>query len=274
MRYLIRIALGLLWSAAAHAQGFDNDSVVALHRAGLGDSAIIAKIDSLPCAYDVSTDRLISLKGAGLSDDVIAAMIARCAGADRAQGVETVAAGSSGHPAPGIYFVTKSGASTGLQLLRPVIASGERTTGNGSLLFPFKLKLVIPRSRAQVTTHGDRPVFDFYFDTADSDVGGFGTVNTVAAQSPEEFSLVRFKQKNNGREVDIGRLAGNARSAGIDPKYTLSFVSQELGDGAFSVTPDEHLAPGEYAFILTGEKGRTRIYDFSVAGGPAGDAGK
>lgn len=269
MKRLLVIAL-LAVAHAAEAQSFDNDSVLALHRAGLGDSAIITKIDSLPCAYDVSTERLISLKRAGLSDDVLAAMIARCSGANRAQGVETAAAGPSAHPAPGIYLASGPGSSAKLELLHPALASGERTTGNGSVLFPFKVKLVVPRNRAQVTAYADRPDFYFYFDAADPDVGGFGKVSTVAAQSPEEFSLVHFRQRGNGREVDIGRLVGFSKSAGIDPKYSLPFVSQALGDGAFKVTPDEQLAPGEYAFVLTGEKGRTRIYDFSVAGGAAG----
>lgn len=254
-------------TCAAHAQTFDNEAVLALHKAGLGDSAIITKIDSLPCAYDVSTARLIALKKAGLSDDVLAAMIARCAGAGRAQGVESGSADPAAHHAPGIYLVAEPAGSAALQLLRPAIASGERTTGNGSLLFPFKVKLVVPRSSAQITAHGGHPVFYFYFDAADRKVSGFGRMATVSAQSPGEFNLVHFTIRNAGREVDIGRLVGFNRSAGIDPRYTLPFVSQELGDGVFKVTPDQPLAPGEYAFVLSGEKGHTRIYDFSVAGG-------
>ncbi len=266
------VLLGL--ACVAYAQAFDNDGVLALHRAGLGDSAIIAKIESLPCAYDVSTGQLVSLKKAGLSDEVLGAMIVRCAGASGAQGVEMEVTGSSVHRAPGIYLSSGPGASGKLELLHPALASGERTTGNGSLFFPFKVKLVIPRNRAQVATHGDRPVFYFYFDAADPNVGGFGKASTVAAQSPEEFSLVHFRQKGNGREVVIGRLVGDSKSAGIDPKDSLSFVSQALGDGAFKVTPDEQLAIGEYAFVLTGEKGRTRIYDFSVVVGAAGGVGR
>lgn len=273
MKWVCGIGL-TLWACAAHAQAFSNEAVLALHKAGLGDSAIITKIESLPCAYDVSTDRLIAMKKAGVSDDVLAAMIDRCKGASRAQGVEVVSADPAARHAPGIYLAAEPGGSAGLQLLRPAIASGERTKGNGSVLFPFKVKLVVPRANAQIAAHGRRPTFYFYFDAADRKVSGFGKVSTVSAQSPDEFNLVRFNVRSAVREVDIGRLVGFSAAAGIDPKYTLPFASQELGDGAFKVTPDQPLASGEYAFVLTGEKGRTRIYDFSVVTGIESDPRK
>ena len=53
----------------------NNESVIALVKAGIGNDAVIAKIESKPGSYALSSDDLITLKNA-LPGDVIAAMIA------------------------------------------------------------------------------------------------------------------------------------------------------------------------------------------------------
>lgn len=53
-----------------------NDDVMDMHRAGLGDSVIIAKIENSPGDYTVTAQTLIQLKKAGISDRVLAAMVA------------------------------------------------------------------------------------------------------------------------------------------------------------------------------------------------------
>jgi hypothetical protein len=98
MRLSLSTVVGVLLCAApAWAQPFDNKAVVALHKAGLGDDTILAKIASLPCHYDTSTDALIALKRGGLSDAVIASMVRRCTGTDKAQGPGEGAAATFGH---------------------------------------------------------------------------------------------------------------------------------------------------------------------------------
>src|SRR3546814_6285044 len=46
-------------TVAARAETLDNDSVVALVSAGLGDEAVIAKIKASPARYRLSTEDLI-----------------------------------------------------------------------------------------------------------------------------------------------------------------------------------------------------------------------
>src|SRR3546814_3396074 len=62
-------------TVAARAETLDNDSVVALVSAGLGDEVVIAKIKSSPARYRLSTEDLIALKKNGVFGPVIAAMI-------------------------------------------------------------------------------------------------------------------------------------------------------------------------------------------------------
>jgi hypothetical protein len=60
--------------AAAQA-ALNNDSIVKMVKAGLSDDLIISTISSSPGAYDTSADGMIALKGAGVSDRVVAAIV-------------------------------------------------------------------------------------------------------------------------------------------------------------------------------------------------------
>jgi hypothetical protein len=53
----------------------DNESVMKMSKAGLGDELIIETINTQPGKYVTDADSLVALKGAGVSDGVITAMI-------------------------------------------------------------------------------------------------------------------------------------------------------------------------------------------------------
>ena len=268
-RPLAFMACLCLAQAQASAQTFDNQSVVALHAAGLGGDVILAKVRSQPCNYDVSTNGLVALKQAGIPQDVIVAMINKCQGAAQAQGIDNMSADPLVAHAPGIYLQRSEANPAQLDLLRPSLGAGLKYTGNGSVLFPFRVTLTVPQARAQLAAGTARPVFYFYFNPADRKVNSFGTAATIAAQSPTEFSFVRFRVDKNTRQFVIGRAQPYVQVLGIDPKNTLPFAAKEVGDGIFRVDFPDNLEPGEYGFMLPGEKGSFRIYDFSVgrAGG-------
>ena len=252
-------------SASAGAQVFSNNSVVALHEAGLGDDAIIAKVDALPCNYDLSTNSLISLKRSKVSDQVIVAMVNRCAGSNRAQGADNTVSSTTSSHSPGIYIEQHTPTASELVILHPAGAAGAKTTGNGSVLFPFQIKLIVPQPTAQLHCSERRPVFWFYFNQADRKVDTFGTSVSVAAQSPNEFSLVRFRQDHGNRQFVVGRAQAYVQVSGVDPKNTIPFSIKEVGDGAFKIEMTADLAAGEYAFVLPGERNHFRIYDFSIS---------
>lgn len=275
IRRLIAFLICVGTPCVGHAQVFDNKAVVALHQAGLGEATIVTKINSLPCGYDVSTESLISLKKAGVSDVVIAAMVARCTGAARAQGLDNDSPDPLVKHAPGIYMAQDWTATKSLNLVRPAVGSGVRSTGNGSIVFPLKQLLQLPTAASRTRAPRPRPTFYFYFDADDRNVSDFGMDRSAAAQSPSEFNLIRFKIKNEAREVEVGRASQyfsvNVRD-GINPKDSIAFSATEVGDGIFKVVPETDLSGGEYAFVFAGEKTRARVYDFAVDGPPAPEA--
>lgn len=246
------------------AEAFNNDSVVALTKAGLGDDVILSKIGSLPCSYRVSTDEIIKLRANGVSTSVIAAMVERCTGSSAAQGNAISSSDPSTMRPAGLYIDLDSSAAYQIQKIRPTMGSGGRMTGNGSLLFPFRVKMGIPREAAQTKAASATPEFYFYFEPDDGKVGDFGTSATISAQSPSEFSLVRFKLKDGQREMVVGKQQAFGAKVGIDPKDAIQFTVEELSDGIFKVVTAKALEPGEYGFVLKSGSDAYRIYDFSV----------
>lgn len=254
------------------AQDFGNQSIVTLTQAGIGQEVLLAKIQSLPCSYDVSTNSILALKEAGVANTVIAAMVERCIGSTQAQGAVTADSDPASKRSAGLYIDQGTDSAHQLVKLRPTSASGGRTTGNGSILFPIRVKLAIPRVSAQTIAASASPRFYFYFEADDPKVGDFGTSATISAQSPSEFSLVRFKEHDGQREMVIGKQKMFGASVGIDPKDAIQFAVEEIGDGIFAVGPIAALKPGEYGFVLRAGSDSYRIYDFGVPGGVAAAA--
>jgi len=62
-------------SAQQNGELLNNEKIVKMVKAGLGDNVIIEKIRRSATAFDVSTDKLIELKNQGISDIVLEAMI-------------------------------------------------------------------------------------------------------------------------------------------------------------------------------------------------------
>lgn len=270
IRFVIK---GLLYAAAiyaaaigstASAETFNNDSVIALARAGVGDDVLLSKVNSLPCSYDLSTEQLIRLRKSGISNAVLSAMVDRCAGASRAQGLDQASANPLVKRTPGLYLKDNSTGTERISIIRPITVSGIQISGNGSILFPFIAKLMIPRPAAQTLADSRSPVFYFYFEAADSKVGDFGTSASKAAQSPSEFSMVRFKAERNQRQMFFGRFSAFNTQLGIDPKYTIPFSINEIDDSVFEVKMNNALEPGQYGFILKVGNGAYRVYDFQI----------
>jgi hypothetical protein len=74
---ILAMASCISLQAQTKVQPLNNDAVVKLVRAGFKDKTIIAIIRSRPVQFDLSPDKLISLKHFGVSEQVILTMLAR-----------------------------------------------------------------------------------------------------------------------------------------------------------------------------------------------------
>lgn len=86
--YVAVLAVALLWQGAAPPraqaqkrvegeQTLTNASIIKLVRGGFSDKAVVAIINTRPVRFDLTTERLIELKKARVSERVILAMIGR-----------------------------------------------------------------------------------------------------------------------------------------------------------------------------------------------------
>ena len=60
-------------------QSLNNDAVVKLVKAGLTDDLVVSTVNAQPGTYNTSVDGIIALKAAGVSDKVVAAIVAKAA---------------------------------------------------------------------------------------------------------------------------------------------------------------------------------------------------
>lgn len=124
---LIAAISSLLLPLAAYAEELSVDTVVHMASAGLGDEAIIAKINSEGKVFELSTDQMISLKQKGVSSAVIAALM----GGGKQKPVEmslTSPDPKVPHPS-GFYLLMGAGAEARMQRIDPTITSQAKTGG-------------------------------------------------------------------------------------------------------------------------------------------------
>jgi hypothetical protein len=77
LRNCIGTVLALWCGIAVAQQSINDDAIVKMTKAGLSDDVIVSTINASPGNYDTSPDALIALKSAGVTDKVIAAIVAK-----------------------------------------------------------------------------------------------------------------------------------------------------------------------------------------------------
>ncbi len=127
------LLLSLVVSIGAFAQEtMTNDEVISLTKAGLAGSIIIGKINSSATNFDMSTDALIKLKQAGVSDDVVGAMLAAKSG--KSVGGGSTAVATNGDPNDpmskhgfGVYLFQEVDGKKKMTQIQPSMSGQNRT---------------------------------------------------------------------------------------------------------------------------------------------------
>lgn len=262
---LLAVALCLAMNVVATAQDetMTNDEVISLAKAGLASSVIIGKIRTSKTNFDMSTDALIKLKQSGVTDDTVTAMIEAKSGKPLNTSVGTNSAGAGavgvlGDPNDpmakhnyGIYLYEEK---EGVRKMTPVKASVSAQNRTGGVftnsmtygIGKIKTKANLPGRSADLQLTQTMPVFYFYLDVTS---GGLNTSSGVPSD-PKEFTLVRFNQRSDNREVTIGKTNAFGGKGGLSDEYVVQFRADDLGNGIFKITPSVELKKGEYGFYL------------------------
>lgn len=273
------IALACLSLAAtpASAETLTNTDVIGLLAAGLGDEAVIAKIETSDGEYQTDTATLLSLRSQGVSSAVIAAMLTR------ANATPEMSDSSPDPMAPhftGVYLFDDWSAEKRMWKIDATASTQTKTGGIlgyalTSGIASASVKAVIPGETSRTNAPVQSPVFYMYFDGANGNEGsafssGFGTT----LQSPNEFSLVKLNAKKGRREARIGSMNIGGMKTGVMDKDQIAFDYEQLAPGIYRAQPEQPLEPGEYGFIfavsggagpgLNAGAGGARVFGFTV----------
>lgn len=256
----------------ALAETLSNLQVVQLSQAGLGDDVIIAKIRASDASFQLTADDLIQLKKAGVSSQVISAMLAT---APLRPGTAPSTSLDPMQPhAAGLYIVRKDQ----MDRLDPTATNQAKTGGHIGHAITFgistlSIKAAIPGETSRIRIQPGIPVFYFFFDEANglplgASIWASGT-NTIVT-SPSQFTLAHLVQKQGRREAQVGSQNLGGSKEGVMDHDRVEFTYDLVRPGVYKAIPKAPLEPGEYGFLFAltnnGTEGAlsARIYDFTV----------
>ena len=283
---VLTLAVAMCVVSVSAQETMTNDEVISLTKAGLAGSIIIGKINSSPNNFDMSTDALIKLKQAGVADDVVGAMLTAKSGKSAVTPTTATTsingsanAGPLGDPNDpmakhnyGIYLYEEKDGVKKMTALKPNVSAQNRTGGmfTSSLTYGIgkvKTKTNLPGRSANLQLQSTAPIFYFYLDITS---GGLNTSSGVPSD-PNEFTLVRFNQRSDNREVTIGKSNAFGAKGGLSDEYVVQVKAEDMGNGIFKVTPSADLKKGEYGFMLTNSGNSntaagvgSKFFDFGV----------
>ena len=258
-RSFFALVLLVSCSLLSAQQSMNNDSVIKLTKAGLSDDLIITTINSSPGNYDTSANGLIALKGAGVSDKVLSAIVVKSSGgASSPAPVASAAPTSNGLPAGideiGVYYKNKSG---GWEALMPEVVN-------------FKTGGVMKSIASAGIVKGD--VNGHIVGPKAKMVLTFPVV--LAVYAPEgvaitEYQLLRLHPNSDSREFR-SVTGGVMHVSGGATRDLIDFQSDKLAPRVYQITIQSTLGKGEFGLLPPGAYGSSnmgssgKIYSMSV----------
>lgn len=242
--------------ALSRHRQLDNDAIVRMTRAELGDDIILQTIRSQPGDYRTAPDDLVALKAAGVTPAVLSAMLARNSGMQqRTPEPVQVAPLSVAVDDPGVYFKNAQGQweQVGPELVhyRDGGALKSLVTNN---IIKKDLNGVVngPKSKLVVS---------------------LGTEMMILAPNltdAVEYVILRFRPKSDRREFRVR--AGNVfhSETGTD-RDAVEIPMHKVSARLFAFTIPHDLAKGEYGVLAPGSAGMggvsyaDKIYTFSIS---------
>lgn len=273
LRGCVAIALASASQLAVAAEPLARDAVLQLTELGLGDDAVIAKIQADKVSFDLSTDDMVQMKARGVSSAVIAALISNRYVAKIEPSLDSPDP-MIPHPA-GLYAFHAGDGPPRMQRMEATVSNQAKTGGifgyaltGGLASMSVKAAIQNETSRVPVSS---KPRFYFFSAESNGDSGSAwasGTNTTV--NSPAELTLVRLTKKDGRREARVGSMNIGGAKTGVMDKDRIAFTHAAVRPGVFVVESSVNLQPGEYGFIYSlaggGANGAmtARIFDFTV----------
>jgi hypothetical protein len=277
----------LAGSLLAAQQPLNNDAVIKMAKAGLSDDVIVTSINSNPGTYDTSTDGLVALKKARVSDKVVSAIIVKSAGAatapapaqafsPAAQGFSATATAQSPGAEGGFGGPAGGGPSSAVPAGVDSVGVYYQDPGGAWQEVPaevvnFKSGGVLKHIASAGIVKGDM----------NGDIGGNRSrlvlkfpasfiLYVPEGTSPGEYQLLRLRVNPDNREFrsvtgGVVHTEGGATQAAVD------FTSKKLAPRIYEITLGAEAGRGEFGFLPPQDMGSGKsmassgkIYTFSL----------
>ena len=278
MKFKLLITLFAFVIAFANAQTkvdtLTNEKVIKLSKLGLQPSVIINKIQTSYTYFDVSTDGLINLSNNGVAAEVINEMMKTNTQAQMESANKKDMRDPATKRATGIYYYDSKDAEKPLKRVDPTIISTNKEGGFGSAM-SRSLTYGIAKSEVKSNLSGANshfqieetsPVFYFYFQNNANP--GADNWYFATATSPNEFVLVKMKERKDSREMAVGSANAYGSSSGISNKIKVQFDYTEIAEGIYKVTFKKPLEKGEYCFLYASATparfNNNKVFDFGI----------
>ena len=221
-------------------QALNNDSVIKMVKAGLADDVIVTTVNASPGDYDASPDGLIALKQAGVSDKVIAAIVAKSTAsapdaatpstpdssapsAPLPPGVDNVGAylkdsGGNWQPLPSEVVTFQSGG-----LVKHVASAGLVKEDLNGLVGGMRSRLVVS---APVTF----------------------ILHVPQGRTANDYELVRLHVVGNNRQFQ-SVAGGLIHESSGSLRDEIDFTSRQIGPSAYQIVLGSEIGEGEFGFL-------------------------
>jgi hypothetical protein len=252
-RLLAIVASLLVLSGVAAAQtpsapgpAMTNDDIVKMAKLGFGDDVIQAKIQEAPAvAFKLEVDDLGKLKAAGVSQNVISAMLKRSTAPAQPAGSPNVVTGPGGMPGfSDVGTVKLISKDHGTVDLRSIGGTMSTTYAYVTMLMHANY----PGLKADARTQDHRPTLLIRSPTSPK-----GRMYLVSADA-DSGSNVRSVKMGNSRLFG----AKNLGAPDSDNQIECDVVAE--GTDGWRLTPTKDLKPGEYGLWVSVHS----MYDFGV----------
>ncbi len=249
---VVGIAVMTVFLALAQS-AMNNDSVIKMAKAGLGDDVIVGSINGQPGNYKTSTDDLIALKKAGVSDKVIGAMIAKASGGG-APAPAPVAAGAGPVNEVGVYY-----------------KKGDAWTDLNPEVVNFKTGGVLKSIGTAGIVKGD---INGHLNGEHSPTG-LKTPIEILIYTPEgtaatEYQLLRLHTQKDSREFRT-MTGGVLHSSGGATRDSIAFENKKIAPRTYQIILPADIGSGEFGILPpssgdgTGSSGRIgKLYSFQI----------
>ena len=266
-----------------------NDDIVQMSSMNLPDALVISKIKSAKTVdFDTSPAGLKALSDVKVHDLVVQAMISRQDSGKvdlppRSGDAAPAAAAAAATAAPTDPNDPMSPHDSGLYLLKDgkliLFDSGSFNGEKGtnplksmatSGFAKNKQKAVMKGAHSENQVSDPSPVFYFYMDKEDANAAFMQT--SPNPKSPKDYELVKLEVTKAERQLELMESGMTGSNMNTISKFAVKFSYTKIAPGAFKITVDAPLVPGEYCFVQGGGamgmmSANGRVFDFGVGGG-------